>query len=313
MIGGPSHGGGRRDDLRTNAVVTGASRGKLINRRFIETGDRSKGTGNEVQFVLDDKIGRIQRPAVAQWSAFARLGRPIEADAIFETVNMPKKSAGLTDPGQRCELVDRSDSKRRKTPVDGLVDRKHGQRSIPAELTAGVGAPNFQIGRRVFVWRAGKRCRRELGSAPRTSLERGRRALVTPVAIAPNSTDRCCLVRLSFAAQLVRRRVGADPQTDLDWPVTEHPTTALIDVLGVGAHQFERADDTCRARELVERQKAQGVTHDNGDASAEHARSAQPPMRNHQGREPEIGLGLAAARWKKQEVRRLTIDMSSID
>ena len=125
MIGRPSDGGGRRHDLRTNAVFTGASRGKLINRRFVQTRDRSKGTGNEVQFVLDDKIGRIQRPAVAQWSAFARLSRPIEADAIFETVNVPEESAGLTHPGQRCEFIDRSDQKRRKTPVDRLVDRKH--------------------------------------------------------------------------------------------------------------------------------------------------------------------------------------------
>ena len=110
----------------------------------------------------------------------------------------------------------------------------------------------------------------------RPSLERGRRTLVTPVAIPPDSTDRCCFVRLSFAAQLVRRCIGPDPQTDLDRPVTEHSTTALINILGIGAHQFQRANDASRARELVERQKAQRVAHDYSDTSAEHARSAHP-------------------------------------
>ena len=42
LIGRPSDRGGRRHDLRAHAVFAGASRGKLINRRFIQPGDRSK-------------------------------------------------------------------------------------------------------------------------------------------------------------------------------------------------------------------------------------------------------------------------------
>ena len=138
-------------------VLAGASRRKLINRRLIEPGDRSQRPRDEVQLVLDDEVRRIERPAIAQRPALAWLGRAIEADAVFEAINMPKESAGLAHPRQGGELVDGSDQKRRQAPIDRLVDGKDRQRPVAAEIAAGVGAANFEIGRRMLVRRARER------------------------------------------------------------------------------------------------------------------------------------------------------------
>ncbi len=131
--------------------------------------------------------------------------------------------------------------------------------------------------------------------------------------VAPHAPDRGRLVRVSLAAQLVRRRVGADPKADLDRPVAEQAATLLIDVRRVGAHQLQRANDAGRASELVERKEAQRVAHDDGDTGAEHARAAQPPMRDHERREAEIGLGLAAAGREEQQVGSLAVGMRAIE
>ena len=81
---------------------------------------------------------------------------------------------------------------------------------------------------------------------------------------------------------------------------------------GIGAHQFERAHDAGSASELIEREQAQRVAHDDGDAGAEHARVRQPPMRDHEGREAEIGFRLAAAGREEQEVGNLSVRMLAI-
>ena len=178
---------------------------------------------------------------------------------------------------------------------------------------AGVGAADFEIGRRMLVRHAGERRRREGGPAPGAGLERCGRALVPSIAIAPHPPHGRRLVRFSFAAEFVRRGIGADPQADFDRPVAEQAAPLFVDVLRIGAHQFERAYNARRAGELVKRKEAQRIAHDDGDAGAKNARAAQPSMSDHKGREPEIGLGLAAAGREEQQVGGLTIDVPPID
>ncbi len=81
----------------------------MVDRGFVEPRDRSEWARNEVQFVLDNEVGRIERPAVPQRPPKARLRRTIEADAILESVDMTKERAGLADPWQCRELVYRCD------------------------------------------------------------------------------------------------------------------------------------------------------------------------------------------------------------
>ena len=83
-----------------------------------------------MQLVLDDEVRRIERPAIAERPALAWLGRAVEADAIFEAIDMAEEGAGLAHPRQARELVDGSDQKRRQTPIDRLVDGKDRQRPV---------------------------------------------------------------------------------------------------------------------------------------------------------------------------------------
>ena len=77
MIGGASYRGGRSHDLWAHTILAGASRGELINRGFIQPGNRSKWSGDEVEFVLDDEVRRIKESETAQ-VFFTRMERERE-------------------------------------------------------------------------------------------------------------------------------------------------------------------------------------------------------------------------------------------
>ena len=266
-----------------------------------------------MQLVLDDEIRRIERPTVAERPALTWFSRPVKADAVFKAIDVSKERAGLAHPRQGRELVDRSDQKRRQTPIDRLVDGKDGQRPVAAKIAAGVGAADFEIGRRMLVRHAREGRRRERRPAPGAGLQRSRRTLVSSIAIAPHTPDRRRLVGFSSSAQLVRRCVGADPQADFDRPVAEQAAFPLIDILGVGAHELEGAHDAGSTGELVEGKEPQRVAHDDGDTGAEHPRTAQSSMSDHEGREPEVSLGLAAAGREEQQIGGLAVDVRPID
>ena len=109
-----------------------------------------------MQLVLDDEIGRIERPAVVELAALPRFCGAIEADALLESVDMTEERAGLADPGQARELVDGRDQEGRQAPVDRLIDGQDRQRPIPREIAGRVDAADFQIGRRMLVRHAGE-------------------------------------------------------------------------------------------------------------------------------------------------------------
>src|SRR5262249_45474090 len=82
----------------------------------------------------------------------------------------------------------------------------------------------------------------------------------------PSNSRR--LVGVTLPAKSVRRGVRADPQTDLDRPIAELPPSLFVLEFWIIAHQFEAADDTARAAQLIEREQTQRIPHDDGDAGA---------------------------------------------
>ena len=313
LLARAADGRGRSDDLRPDALSTDHARGKLIDGGLVETGNGAERSGNEMQLVLDDQIGRIERPAIVERSAFAPgVGGAVETEAFSEAVDVPEECAGLADPGQAREFVDGGDQEGRQAPVDRLVDGQDRQRTIAREVAGGVGAADLQVGRRQVVRNAGKGRRLERRAAPGARLDRRRRALVLAGLVAAHPPNRRGLVGVALAAQPVRRGVGADPEADLDRPVAELTPSLFVDVVRIGAHQLERAHDAGRARQLVEREQAQRVAHDNGDAGTEHARPGEPAVRDDEGCETEIGLGLAAAGREEQQVGNLAVGMLAI-
>ena len=142
-----------------DALFADAARGELVDRRLVEAGDRAERPGDQMQLVLDDEIGRIERPAVVERAALPRLGGAVEADAFVEPVDVAEEGAGLADPGQARELVDGRDQEGRQAPIDRLVDGQDRQRAVPREVAGRIGAANFQVGRRMIVRHAGERLR----------------------------------------------------------------------------------------------------------------------------------------------------------
>ena len=252
------------------------ARGKLIDGGLVEPGDGAQRPGNEMQLVLDDQIGRIERPAVVERPAFApRLGGAVEADPFGEPVDVTEEGAGLADPGQARELVDGGDQESRQPPIDRLVDGQDRQRTIAREIAGGIGAADLQIGRRHVVRNAGKGCRLELGAAPRTSLERSGRALVlarscTGARVRPPWFGRHRPCRPAGSAKRRTRPKGRSRSASrraCAGPFRRRSSDRCASA---------RARTRRRPRARADRASAgAGVAHDDGDAGAEHARTGQ--------------------------------------
>src|SRR5262249_21667309 len=86
----------------------------------------------------------------------------------------------------------------------------------------------------------------------------------------------------------------------------------VVDILRVCAHQFERAYHAGCARQLIEREQAQRVAHDDSDARAEDTWADESAMCYHEGCEAEISLGLAAAGREEQEIGNFGIGVLAI-
>ena len=101
----------------------------------------------------------------------------------------------------------------------------------------------------------------------------------------------------------VGRRRLAHPEADLEGPLAVARGVLL-------ALELERADEPGGARELVEREEPQRVAHDHAHPGAREpllARVAQPAQHHREGREAEVGLGLAAAGREEEQVHRLAV------
>jgi hypothetical protein len=67
-----------------------------------------------------------------------------------------------------------------------------------------------------------------------------------------------------------------------------------------------------RAAELVQRQQAQRVAHQHGDAGRRRARVAQAAQDDREGRQAEVGLRLAAAGGEEEQVHHVAVRVWAI-
>ena len=61
LLSGLSYCRRGRDDLWSNYLVVQLPRTQLINRRLIQTDHTSERTADQVQFILNDQVGRSQQ------------------------------------------------------------------------------------------------------------------------------------------------------------------------------------------------------------------------------------------------------------
>jgi hypothetical protein len=79
--------------------------GEKINRHLVKAGDCTERPGNEVQFILDDQVGRVETVAVVEAAALTQFRRAEEAKLRIGAVHIPEEGAARSDPGQRGKLV----------------------------------------------------------------------------------------------------------------------------------------------------------------------------------------------------------------
>ncbi len=106
----------------------------------------------------------------------------------------------------------------------------------------------------------------------------------------------------------VRRRRLAHPETDLEGPLAVARTS-------FSALELQRAHKPRGARELIERKQSQRVAHDHahaGTGATLLAGMAEPAQHHRERREPEVGLGLAAARREEQQVHRRAVGITRV-
>ena len=302
-------GGG--DDLGPHPHALHHPRRQPVDRRLVQPRHRAQRAGDQVQFVLDHQVGRVQPVPAVQRPAAPRLRCPEEA-AIVRPVDMAEERTRLTVPRQRRELVHRGDQEGGQAAIDRLVHAHHRQRTVAGERARHVHAAQLQIGRRVGTRHAAKALRGKGGAAPRARLDRCRRARIAPAAIGAHPLDCGAFALVALAAQPIGTGVGADPQADLDRPVAQHPPAVAVAVIRPLAQQLQRTDQPGRTPQLVQRQQPERIAHDHRHARAQHAARPQPPQRDGKGGQPQIGLGLAAAGGKEQQVGGVAIRMPPV-
>ena len=171
LLLGAAHGGGRGDNLRAHrgaVEITGAER---VNRGLVEAGHRAERAGDQVQFVLDDEVGRGEWLAEHLAVLWLRCG--VEARGVVAVGTAEQRTAG-THPGQRGELINRGDEEGWQAAVDRLIHRDNRQRAIAAEITRKIATDDAEFAWRVGVGPQAERGGGEARVAPRAALQRDR-------------------------------------------------------------------------------------------------------------------------------------------
>jgi len=269
-----------------------------------------------VQLVLDHQVGRVEPMAARFRKPVQRLPPPglcraVEA-RLVRPVDMAEEGAGLSLPRKRRELVHGGDQEGRQAVIDGLVHRHDRQRPVAGEGAGQIGAAKLQIDGPVGVGDAAETLGREAGAAPGTGLDRGGGALVAARLIGAHALDRGIGPLVAASAQPVGAGVRLNPQPDLDRPVAQHRPSVGPPIVRSVAQQLQRADQTRRPAELVQRQQAERVAHHHRHARPEQPGRTQPPERDREGGQAQIRLGLAAAGREEEQVGHVAVGMRAV-
>src|SRR5260370_115459 len=100
----PPDGGGRRHDFSPHTIAADAARGQLIDGRLVKSSHGAQRAGDQMQFVLNDEIGRVEHPAVVELASLPGIGGPVKADVFLKSVHLAKECAGPTFPWKAGKL-----------------------------------------------------------------------------------------------------------------------------------------------------------------------------------------------------------------
>ena len=163
---------------------------EVIDRRFVEPRHGTQRSGNEMQLVLNDEVGR---------SRISRIAAPEEARS-------------LTAPRHGGELVGGRDHECRQPLVDRFVDRDDRQMTPPREIAAPVDAAHLQVFRVIGVGIEPEGMLAELRAAPGTSIQRQRR-VARGIGFKTQGLGTCRVVRrVALPAHIVGCRGAAHPE-----------------------------------------------------------------------------------------------------
>ena len=259
-----------------------------------------------MQLVLDDQVRRGQRRG--HWPAPTRFGGAVET-VFVEPVGVAEERARPRFPRQRRKLVDCGDQEAGQAAVQRLVDGDDGQGAVAGEVALPVGAHHPQVAGFVRVRFERERIGLELRAAPGAVFKGdGGRLVLRLLLVAVRLRASRSAVGVALAAEHVGRRRLPDPETDLERPLA----VAFGRPVPL---QLERADQPRRPGQLVQGQQAQRVAHDDRDPRARSAarfRVAQPPQDDGEGRQTQVGLRLAAASGKEEEIHDLPVAVVGI-
>ena len=137
---GFAHGRRGCDDLRFDRLAVEHPAGQFIDSGFVQADHRAQWAADEVEFVLDDQIGRTDRCDVFhldRWQAFsggviprAIAVGPQQTVAFALLMHTTEQRAHLPAPRHHGKLVHGGDHHRRRTMVDFLVHRQHGDAGV---------------------------------------------------------------------------------------------------------------------------------------------------------------------------------------
>ena len=164
-----------------------------------------------MQFVLDDQVGWVEPPAIAEWASLTGLRGAVKANIFLKTIDMAEECSRLADPREAGELVDSGDEEGWEPPIDRLIHGQDRQWPVTLEVACRIDATDFHVPRRDIRWDAGERLRRKWRAAPRTSLQGRWRAFVHAGLVTPHTSNRGSLIGVALFAEPVWRSVGAHP------------------------------------------------------------------------------------------------------
>jgi hypothetical protein len=181
-----------------------------------------------------------------------------------------------------------------------------GSGRLDEKLALAIQTPDDQVVGLVRIRCQLERDRSERGAAPRALLDRdGRRVLLAIPLIANRLRSGGVVALVAPLPHPVRRGRHADPEADFERPRPER--------LVRFAFEFECAHEGGGAAELVERQEAQRVAHQDAEPGRRDTGVTESAQGEREGSEAKICLSLPAAGREEEQVDALAVVVRRLD
>ena len=275
-----------------------------IDGGLVQAGDGAQRPGDQVQLILDDQVRRWQPPPEGPSGICAGA---IES-LVVVALDASEEGAGLAGPGQAGKLIDRGDQQARQAAIDGFVHRQDGQGAFRGEIAAMIDAAHLQIQGLVGVGRQAEGIGFQLRATPGAVLQGDRPRVLSGLLFEAIGTPVGGIVGARAIVALIAQPVGGGrrphPEADLEGPGAQPRLR--------GPLQFQGANQGRGPAHLIQGQQPQGVAHQHADPGPAQAGVAQAPQHQDEGRQPQVGLGLAAASGEEQQIHHLAVTMERV-